>query len=198
MGAYSKLHNYTAKKLHDNLPDLRVMENYHPDWLLSPIGTRLELDIFLPEINTAIEIQGAQHFSFTSFFHKAYSDFEKQKEYDEEKRNLCHGAGIRLIEVCTEKDADIFAESIMPEERTDYSFWQSYILGAMRVYEDARPGAKAPRRQDVNKAFARFLSDMKLSDEISPKLMQWYAENRKDIDRRIPTWRKSQPNTTII
>jgi hypothetical protein len=136
MGAYSKLHNYTAKKLRDNLPDLRIMENYHPDWLLSPIGTRLELDIFLPEINTAIEIQGAQHFSFTSFFHKSYSDFEKQKEYDEEKRNLCYGAGIKLIEVCTEKDADIFIEkiySLRAKELSEESIFAREEMGKIKI-----------------------------------------------------------------
>jgi len=120
MGAYSKLHKYTAKKLQEKLPGLRIMENHYPEWLLSPTGTRLELDIFIPEMNIAIEIQGEQHFRFISFFHKSYSEFEKRKQYDEEKRNLCYGAGIRLVEICTEKDADIFVSEIaLPKAKSE-------------------------------------------------------------------------------
>jgi hypothetical protein len=153
---------------------------------LSPIGTRLELDIFMPEISTAIEIQGAQHFSFTSFFHKSYSDFEKQKEYDNEKRNLCYGKGIKLIEICSEKDADIFVQSIEVEDKKECSYFQDAVIRQLRIYENAKPGAKAPRRQELNKSFALFLGNKSINDEIHPDLINWYAENRNDIDRRIP------------
>lgn len=112
MGAYSKLHNYTVRKIRNSFRNLQIIENYHPHWLLSPAGTRLEIDIFLPEIKIAIEIQGVQHFKFIEFFHKSYTDFEKRKIYDNEKRNLCHGAGIKLVEICTESDAIAFVDEL--------------------------------------------------------------------------------------
>jgi hypothetical protein len=131
MGAYSKLHKYVAMKLQDAFPRLQFIENYHPNWLLSPSGTRLELDIFIPEMNIAIEIQGQQHFTFIGFFHKSYAEFEKQKEYDEEKRNLCYGAGVRLVEICTEKEADIFIREISPENEPVLSKLQKDAIRAI-------------------------------------------------------------------
>jgi len=110
MGAYSKLHRYTAKKLEK--AGFSFSENTRPDWLVSSNFTRLELDIFIESEKTAVEIQGEQHFRFISFFHRSYSEFEKRKQYDKEKRDLCYGAGIRLVEICTEKDADIFVSEI--------------------------------------------------------------------------------------
>ena len=177
MGAYSKLHNYTARGLRNNLPNLRIMENYHPDWLLSPVGTRLELDIFLPEINTAIEIQGAQHFSFTSFFHKSYSDFERQKEYDEEKRNLCYGAGIKLVEICTEKDADIFIESISPRETETYYYQEQEISNRKfkKVFKFTDPAIIENRIQRSKEKLERFeRGELSASEE---KVSEW----RKNI-----------------
>jgi len=116
MGAYSKLHNYTARKLQK--AGFSFSENVRPGWLISHNLTRLELDIFIESEKVAIEIQGEQHFRFISFFHKSYSEFEKRKQYDQEKRDLCHGAGIRLVEICTEKDADIFVSVIALSKRS--------------------------------------------------------------------------------
>jgi len=124
------------------------MENYHPDWLLSPTGTRMELDIFIPDINTAIEIQGEQHFSFIGFFHKTYADFEKQKEYDKEKKNLCYGANVKLLEVCSEKDADIVAYEL--EEKYNKSR-PKYFYQADDEYRKKRETRNAPNPEGNRK-----------------------------------------------
>ena len=51
----------------------------------------MELDIWLPNLNLAFEYQGEQHY-----------DDPKVMKRDEEKRNACEVAGIRLVEVpCT-------------------------------------------------------------------------------------------------
>ncbi len=107
MGAYSKLHNLTYSKIKYAFPEFNIEENAHPEWLISKNLTRLELDIYIKEINTAFEIQGVQHFQFTPYFHKSISEFEEQKYRDEEKKYLCSGKGVKLIEVVTELDIDI-------------------------------------------------------------------------------------------
>lgn len=60
MGAYSKLHDLTYQKLKKNFPELIIRENIRPDWLISSKNTKLEIDLFLEQLNTAIEIQGMQ------------------------------------------------------------------------------------------------------------------------------------------
>jgi hypothetical protein len=88
------------------------MENYYPQWLTTPSGTRLELDVFIESLNIAAEIQGGQHSVFVPFFHKDISSFNKQIERDEIKKSLCRSHGVRLYDIATEQDADIMIYEI--------------------------------------------------------------------------------------
>jgi hypothetical protein len=112
MGRVSKLHEYTLDKINSKFPHLKTRENYYPEWLTSPIGTRLELDVFIEELNIAAEIQGGQHSFFVPFFHGTKENFEKQKEYDKCKKIICRSSGIRLYDIATEQDADIMVYEI--------------------------------------------------------------------------------------
>lgn len=112
MGRISKLHEYTLDQLNSKFTHLHVQENFYPEWLLSPVGTRLELDIFIEELNIAVEIQGDQHSRFVPFFHGTIDKFNKQKEYDEHKQYLCREQGVRLYDLSTEKDSDIMVYEI--------------------------------------------------------------------------------------
>ncbi len=55
------------------------------------------LDIFIPELQTAIEYQGIQHYKPIEVF-GGKEHFEKQQELDRKKRFLCSENNIRLIE----------------------------------------------------------------------------------------------------
>ena len=112
MGRISRLHEYTLDKINSKFPHLKARENYYPDWLTSPIGTRLELDIFIDDLNIAAEIQGGQHSFFVPFFHVTQEKFEKQKMYDEHKQSVCRSVGVKLYDISTEKDADIMVYEI--------------------------------------------------------------------------------------
>jgi hypothetical protein len=98
--------------LDKELPQFRIRENYRPDWLISQNSTKLELDFYIEELNIAFEIQGGQHFFFVPFFHGDKEGYEKRKAYDAEKRNLCDGRGVRLIEICTELDAIVAIKTL--------------------------------------------------------------------------------------
>ena len=112
MGRISRLHEYTLDRINSKFPHLKTRENYYPVWLLSPSGTRLELDVFIDELNIAAEIQGGQHSFFVPFFHGTKDNFEKQKEYDEHKKTVCRLEGVKLYDIATEKDADIMIYEI--------------------------------------------------------------------------------------
>lgn len=53
-------------------------------------------DFWLPELNTAIEYQGAQHYNFISYFFKGRSDYLKAKERDRRKISYCLAHGIKI------------------------------------------------------------------------------------------------------
>lgn len=53
-------------------------------------------DFYLPEFNTMLEINGSQHYIYTSHFYKSKSDFLKAQERDRRKISYCLARGIKL------------------------------------------------------------------------------------------------------
>jgi hypothetical protein len=119
MGAYSKLHNKTYQEIKKNFPYFVIRENIKPDWLVSSRGTKLELDLYIEQINTAIEIQGAQHYVFTPMFHKSQADFKAQLRRDQEKRDLCYGHGVRLVEIAMILDLELFIKELLQDKKPE-------------------------------------------------------------------------------
>lgn len=80
-------------------------------------------DFYLPESNTCIELNGAQHYSYTKIFHKNRSDFQKGQERDRRKIAYCLAKGITLyiipywdIDSITSLD-DIFQEKYIARSK---------------------------------------------------------------------------------
>lgn len=59
-------------------------------------NSRQRFDFWFPEINTAIEYNGEQHYVDTNFF---CTTLEQQQERDERKRQYCKERNIELIEI---------------------------------------------------------------------------------------------------
>ena len=75
-------------------PDFSIKRNVRPDWLRSEKGKPIELDIMIPEMKIAIEVQGPQH------FRQIYGDREQHqnlKKNDLLKKQKCREQGLRLI-----------------------------------------------------------------------------------------------------
>tara|TARA_Y100000590_G_scaffold211108_1_gene239193 strand:+ start:2315 stop:3469 length:1155 start_codon:yes stop_codon:yes gene_type:complete len=70
-----------------------VVHQYRSEWL-----GRQSIDIFIEEINVAIEYQGAQHYKPVDFF-GGEEAFKKNVERDKRKNRLCKLNGINLIYV---------------------------------------------------------------------------------------------------
>jgi hypothetical protein len=76
-----------------NLPFKKV----RPSFLKYKHGKNLELDLYNPYLNLAIEYNGRQHREFCPRFHKTEDDFNEQKERDNFKIEQCLKNGIKLI-----------------------------------------------------------------------------------------------------
>lgn len=97
--ATSKLQREAKRELQKHFGKYDVIENSRPSWLITQKGQRLELDLFIPELEIAIEIQGKQHYIFTPYFHKNMAHFISQQKRDASKRALCESRGIALYDV---------------------------------------------------------------------------------------------------
>jgi hypothetical protein len=73
-----------------------IISNYrHPTIIHSKSNRSIELDLFIPDYQLAFEYQGFQH-----DFHTYWgTNLQKQKQRDQEKRELCQQYGILLVAI---------------------------------------------------------------------------------------------------
>jgi len=108
-----------AKVVREILPNYEILQNYwHP--LVRYETNRLgQLDIFIPDLNLAVEYQGIQHFITKSNW-GADDRLRSQQCKDQEKRELCKKHGITLLEVdykwdgSSESIKELLKEYILP------------------------------------------------------------------------------------
>jgi len=92
--ATSKLQRQVSALLSTHLGQYTIRENHRPQWLEG-----LELDFYIEELETGIEVQGRQHFEFSPMFHKSHADLLEQQNRDRRKMALCvaHNVGLYYI-----------------------------------------------------------------------------------------------------
>jgi hypothetical protein len=93
-GGKSFAEGFIVHLLEDVFVGKTIKRNIRPEWLRNARGKCLELDIYVPEMGLAIEIQGLQHFV------DLYSNktlHEHLKENDLFKKRLCKEKGVKLI-----------------------------------------------------------------------------------------------------
>lgn len=78
-----------------------ILQNLYPTQpLLEEVfipGLKLYLDFYLPNRRVAVEVQGEQHYSFSSHFHTSKLDLFRQKKLDNQKLEWCELNEIRLV-----------------------------------------------------------------------------------------------------
>lgn len=94
----NKTENFTRsvveKMFNQQFPSIR------PDWLNnSESGRNLEIDMYNEKLKLGFEYNGEQHYKYNKFFHNTIEDFEKQKEHDAKKHEICKNNGITLISI---------------------------------------------------------------------------------------------------
>lgn len=92
-----KIQPNLVRLLQKLFPYADVRMNFkHPNLRHSQTQKRIELDVYMPSIGLAFEYQGEQHYVHQGF---RTGSGAMQATMDEEKRRLCLGAGIKLIEI---------------------------------------------------------------------------------------------------
>lgn len=110
----ARMSSKTGSKLEKFLLDRLLKDGYkvdfHKEQILS--NTKLQIDLFLPTMNLAIEVDGPSHFS------PIWGDeaLKRNKRYDEKKNGLLVGKGLSLIRVKQTKDFSIARANIIYQE----------------------------------------------------------------------------------
>lgn len=96
-----------------------------PQWLKNPVTkTFLELDIYNPELNLAVEYNGIQHDKFVKHFHGTKEAFRNMQYRDYIKGHLCEKNGTYLIIVRSViKNKDL--ESYLVKEYKEFKRYRS-------------------------------------------------------------------------
>lgn len=90
-GGKSAAESLLDRLLQQVFPNTTIKRNYRPANLRSPKGRPLEFDLWLPDLDLAIEVQGPQH------FRTVYSDNTTQIANDQFKREWCAIEGVKLV-----------------------------------------------------------------------------------------------------
>jgi hypothetical protein len=83
----------------------------------------MELDVYVPEINLALEYQGRQHFEYTTS--RGPSDLQMKR--DEEKMEACAQHGILLLHVPFDWDMREWSIITMLQDTNDPIILQSLL-----------------------------------------------------------------------
>jgi len=100
IASLSKQHREVYEAITELLPYLQVYVDYY-------VGNGLYLDIFIPRINVALEINGKQHYEFNPLFHKDILAFEEGKMRDIKKLIYCKENNIALYVVKYDEKFDV-------------------------------------------------------------------------------------------
>ena len=94
----SKTGSKLEKFIHKNLLSLGYQVQFHKEQSL--LTTKLQIDLFLPTINTAIEVDGPSHFEPVW----GKDSLNRNISYDQKKEGLITGKGWHLIRIKQLKD----------------------------------------------------------------------------------------------
>lgn len=100
----SYLEKNFEKRLKEN--NIKYIAQYKNDWL-----GKQSLDFFLQDYNIAIECQGKQHFGKGGWGDNY--DFDKIKELDRRKFELCKNNGIKLLYLAKKNDKSYITDDII-------------------------------------------------------------------------------------
>ena len=104
--------------------------DFHKEQMLS--NTKLQVDLFLPTINLAIEIDGPSHFAPIW----GQDALTKNQKYDEKKNGLLIGKGLSLIRIKQTKDFSKTRANIIYTKLLNLLINKTYTNNSITEIED--------------------------------------------------------------
>jgi len=113
--AKNKNQNSLKQYFTDYLLGIELLSNHYPDFLKTKTNKKgLELDLYWPELQIALELDGAQHYKPIEHW-GGQENFKKTQANDKLKNKLCKKEGIHLIRV----DGRKFKYNLKEEKRAE-------------------------------------------------------------------------------
>ena len=99
----------------DHLLGVELLSNHHPEFLKTKQNPKgLELDFYWPDLQIALELDGAQHYEPVDYW-GGQETFERVQANDRRKNQLCKKNGVHLIRV----DGRKFYHRLIEEKRAE-------------------------------------------------------------------------------
>lgn len=112
----SKNHAKMVEAIKKRFSSTRIIEEH----LLRSDGKNFLIDLYLPQMAMAFEVQGEQHLEYSAFFHAGRKEnFGKQIMRDVEKVKACKDSGIELIYIFPDDDVTVEFLNSLIEEKED-------------------------------------------------------------------------------
>ena len=153
--------------LREIYPDLVITKQY-------PVGERLHLDIYIPDLAIGFEYDGIQHSQENSFFHKNKDSFLRGQVLDDKKDNICESKGIHLIRIGYE---DTLSKDFIINEINK--------VGPGELIDD--PEDKESIRKNYNKEQYKLLKEQKKNSDYH----KFLKKRNKDFRKERYSWLKS-------
>lgn len=184
----------------NSLPDFDVKDHSSPSW----IGSQ-HLDIFIPELKIALEYQGKQHDEPVEYF-GGKEAFEKTKERDARKKQLCTKHNIHIIYVRPGYEISDILKEISAHSAQKISFAESVITLNDKPSKIKDTISDKLRQIDANKRPESVLYEYELHPdlyvepiqldadyEVSPKILKRHFALGDEI-REVYKQRKTNPD----
>lgn len=95
----NKLKSSYHQKAYEIIKKLYPLYPVYEETKLCGTKNDLYIDMFIPSLGIAVEVNGEQHYKFNPYFHQNIAGYSRAMSRDQEKKLWCEINGITLIEL---------------------------------------------------------------------------------------------------
>ena len=163
------------------------------EYPIGDLGQRI--DIFIPMLGIAIEIDGIQHFKFVKFFFKDETAWHTAKRLDEQKEDYLANQGVKLIRI--PYDTPIKTIEQLKEAIDSVEFPDVEYLGVSTVHEYKDHVKKESRQKTKNILKEKYKeSNQKAYNDFKEKRKENYKlqkERQRTLEKKKKAEKKGNP-----
>lgn len=108
----NKLKSSYHQKAYEMIKKLYPLYPVYEETKLCGTKNDLYVDLFIPSLGIAVEVQGQQHYKFIPHFHQNVIGYSKAKGRDQEKALWCEINGVTLIELIYNETEEVWQNKL--------------------------------------------------------------------------------------